>query len=137
MSVRGLGIDVVDVPAFAVQLTEPGSGFVAGTFTAGEQAASQAGPGTPALAYAARFAAKEAFVKAWSVGRLGRAPQLGELDLREVELVSDPWSRPSLVLHGQVRDAVREALGPDVAIHVSLSHDGPAAVAVVLLETPD
>lgn len=137
MSVRGLGVDLVDVAAFTTQLDEPGSSFADGTFTAGERRDARDSPGDTALALAARFAAKEAFVKAWSVSRIGRAPQLpGPLDLRQIEVVHDPFGRPSLALHGTVASAVREALGPDTTVHLSLSHDGPGAVAVVLLETP-
>jgi len=137
MSVRGLGVDLVDVVAFTRQLEEPESSFVDGTFTASEQQDARDSPGDTALALAARFAAKEAFVKAWSVSRIGRAPQLaGPVDLRQIEVVHDPFGRPSLALGGAVASAVREALGPDTIVHLSLSHDGPGAVAVVLLETP-
>ena len=82
---------------------------------------------------AGRFAAKEAFLKAWSSSRAGQPPALarGELDLRDIEVVDDGFGRPSLRLHG----AIRAAANPEQThVHLSISHDGPVAAAVVVLE---
>ena len=57
---------------------------------------------------AARFAAKEAFLKAWSGARAGRAPALESVDLREIEVVDDGHGRPALALHGAVAAALAE-----------------------------
>lgn len=135
MSVLGTGIDVVDVAAFRAQLADPASGFVAATFTAAERRDAERPAGDPAARLAARFAAKEALVKAWAGARVGRPPSLPAVDAREIEVVLDPWGRPSLHLHGAVRRALLE-LGRDgapPAAHVSLSHDGGVATAVVVL----
>jgi len=121
----GVGIDVVDVGGFAEQLADAASGFVAGTFTPREQRDAMG----EAHRLAARFAAKEAFVKAWSGARLGLPPALPRVDLREIEVTHDPHGRPALRLHGTVRAAVGE-----VAAHLSLSHDGPVATAIVVLD---
>ena len=128
--IAGLGLDLVDVAAFRVQLADPASAFVAGTFTAAEQAGAPTGPGDAVLHLAARFAAKEAFVKAWSAARRGHPPAVATLDLREIEVVRDPWGRPGLQVHGQVR----AAFGAGLRLHLSLSHDGPCAGAVVIVE---
>ncbi|MEH3055409.1 MAG: holo-ACP synthase [Patulibacter minatonensis] len=138
MTVLGIGTDVVHVPAFAEQLADPASGFVDHTFTATELAFVQTRPGPRATHLAARFAAKEAFVKAWSSARLGRAPALGEIDLREIEVVADAYARPFFRLHGRVASAVRELVEPDPStLLLTLSHDGPVATATVLLQRPD
>jgi len=133
----GLGIDVVGVEGFAAQLADGASGFAAGTFTPRELRAARApDPATEALRLAARFAAKEAFVKAWGAARAGRPPELAALDLREIEVVDDGYGRPGLELAGAVAGAVARLegeLGRRVAAMVSLTHDGPAAAAVVLL----
>ena len=130
----GLGIDTVYLPDFREQLADPASGFVRGTFTAAELACSESRPSRdPARHLAARFAAKEAFLKAWDSAFWGRNPPIEVASLRDIEIVSDAWGRPSLAFHG----AVAVALGPDVAAHVSLSHDGPNAVAVVVLSFTD
>jgi holo-[acyl-carrier protein] synthase len=120
-----IGIDLVDVPAFAEQLGDTASGFADATFTAREQRVAKG----DARRLAARFAAKEAFLKAWSGARFGQPPLLGGIDMREIEVVDDGFGRPGLRLHG----AVAQAAGP-VATHLSLSHDGAAAIAFVMLE---
>lgn len=125
-----MGIDTVYLPDFREQLADVSSGFVAGTFTAAEIACAETRPShDPARHLAARFAAKEAFLKAWDSTFWGRNPPMEQVDLREIEIVCDAWGRPSLVLHGKVA----AALGAHVKAHVSLSHDGPNAVAVVVL----
>lgn len=134
--IAGIGIDVVDVPRFAEQLAAPGTAFVDGTFTPGElRAASEAGPGDRATRLAARFAAKEAFVKAWSGSAWGRAPRLAAIDLRHVEVVRDAWGRVRLALHP---DLARQLDADGITVtHLSLSHDGAVAAATVVLERPD
>jgi holo-[acyl-carrier protein] synthase len=102
-------------------------------FTAGERRDSRGRASSdPALHLAARYAAKEAFVKAWSSARWGTPPALSEVALREVEVVTDRWGRPTIRLHGAVAQAVAD-LGP-LGVHLSLSHDGPFAAAVVVIE---
>ncbi|MFT4036323.1 MAG: holo-ACP synthase [Patulibacter sp.] len=135
MTVLGLGTDVVDVAAFGDQLADPASGFAGGTFTTSERAAAARRPGPDAVHLAGRFAAKEAFLKAWSSARIGQPPSIAAADLREIEVVADAYGRPSLRLHGAVRDAVAALTGPAPAsLLLSISHDGPVATAVVLLQ---
>ena len=107
-----------------MQLEDAASGFVDGTFTLREQRVRDP------RRLAARFAAKEAFLKAWSGSRYGRPPLLGSIDLREIEVVDDGYGRPGLVLHGAVAAAVGRF---DASL--SLSHDGNAAIAVVSLRS--
>ena len=61
----GVGVDVVGISAFADQLDEPGTRF-AQAFTPGERRAARSGESTEAQSLAARWAAKEAVIKAWS-----------------------------------------------------------------------
>lgn len=130
--VRAIGIDLVSVESFAAQLGSVGSAFAERTFTAGELRAA-AGAAGAAQHLAGRYAAKEAFVKAFSGARPGRAPVAPDLDWREVEVVTDGWGRPVLVLHGALAQAVTTSLGPVVA-HLSLTHEPTMAAAVVVLE---
>ncbi len=127
--ISGIGTDIVDIPRFSRQLADLASNFVAGTFTAAELADSRLRPGPVDAHLAARFAAKEAFVKAWSAGNWGRPTQLPRVDLRENEVVTDDYHRPALALHG----AVALACG-QLRCHLSLTHDGDAAMAFVVLE---
>jgi holo-[acyl-carrier protein] synthase len=146
--ILGLGLDVVDVALFAEQLADGASGFVAATFRPSER--RRGGPNGPngpndpsdprrrALHHlAGRFAAKEAFVKAWSSARRGQPPALApaDLDLRDIEVVDDGFGRPALRFHGPVRNAVeRLDKGRPPVVHLSISHDGATAAAVVVLE---
>lgn len=116
-----VGVDLVHVPGFAQQLEDTASAFVDHTFTARERKVRDP------RRLAARFAAKEAFIKAWSGSRTHQPPLLGSLDLREIEVVDDGYGRPALALHGTLAQMV----GP-CTTSVSLSHDGDAAIAVVL-----
>ena len=131
--IAGIGVDTVDVPGFAAQLADPASVFAEAVFTAAERAAVASRPARDKSAHlAARYAAKEAFIKAWSASRVGEPAALAHIDLAEIEVRSDARGRPTLALHGAVRRAY--FAGPAPAIHLSMSHDGAAAVAFVVLD---
>lgn len=148
-SVRGVGVDTVDVGAFAASLAEPGTRF-AGAFSATERrqcrerAAARgasgggAGGGDADLArhLAGRWAVKEAVVKAWSAALYGTPPPIPPDLLRwsEIETVCDAWGRPAVRLGGEVARQVAATVGEGARWHVSLSHDGEAAVAFAVLE---
>lgn len=122
----GLGIDVVEVARLASALRRHGDHFVSRVFTEGERAACDP-RADRVLALAARFAAKEACLKALGTGW---AEGLG---FRDVEVVREGNQPPRLVLH---REAARraEALGV-IRSHVSLTHQPGLAAAVVVLES--
>lgn len=131
MSVLGIGVDLVDVPGFAEQLDQPGTRWT-GVFRPGERVGAQDRTDGPARHLAARWAAKEAVVKAWSAALHGRPPVLPEAVHRDIEVVQDAWGRPRVRLHGPVASAVRRD-HPDARFEVSLSHDGDAAIAYVVM----
>ena len=133
MSIRSIGIDLVSIESFAEQLGSVGSAFAAGTFTESELR-SVTGSAGEAQHLASRFAAKEAFVKAFSGARPGQAPVIPDMDWREVEVITDGWGRPMLTLHGDLAAAVRSSLG-EVVIHVSITHEPSMAGAVVVIES--
>lgn len=143
----GVGLDLVHVPSLAEQLDRPGTVFAERAFTARERREArrraQDKGSRQAEHLAARWAAKEAFTKAWSQALGTRAGRPGPpviapdaVDWRDIELVTDRWGRPSLRLTGAVAAAVESSLGPGGAEQarwlVSLSHDGEHAAAVVL-----
>ncbi len=131
--ILGIGTDIVDIRGFAEQLQQPGSTFLTGNFTLGERGIAKKRPGQqPERHLAARFAAKEAFVKAWSAAHGGHRPAASSVDFREIEVVSDALNRPSFRLGGEVAQAVAR-LGR-IKTHLSLSHDGDYASAFVILE---
>jgi holo-[acyl-carrier protein] synthase len=116
-----IGIDLVSIPRMEGIVARWGGRFLERVFTAGEIEYCRR-LGRPAGSLAARFAAKEAFVKAIS----RRAP-VG-LRYRDVEVVIGEGGVPSLAVHG----SAMEALGRGRA-EVSLSHEEDFAVAVVMI----
>ena len=131
MTVVGIGVDVVAVDSFSEQLAIAGTQMES-QFTPAERTL-RAAERQPAEHLAARWAAKEAFIKAWSAAGAGNQPVLGAIDHREIEVVRDPWGRPVLRLHGSVESAFRATIG-DCQTHLSLSHDGGVAVAMVVID---
>jgi holo-[acyl-carrier protein] synthase len=112
----GVGVDVCDVARFAAALERTPT-LAATLFVGGEV-------GLPVESLAARFAAKEALAKA-----LG-AP--GGMDWHDCEVVRLGSGRPVFELRGSVLE-VADGLGVRSA-HLSLSHDGGVATAMVVLE---
>ncbi len=112
----GVGVDVVPVERFLESLRRT-PGLDERLFTPAERA-------LPPASLAARFAAKEALAKA-----LG-AP--GGLSWQDVEVVRTVEGRPLLEVRGTVAQAAA-ALGVR-RWHVSLSHDGGMATAMVIAE---
>ena len=130
MTVVGVGVDLVHVPSLVDQLDRPGSRFER-VFLPGERSDAHGRTTDPARHLAARWAAKEAVIKAWSASMHGEAPVTSEHVHHLVELVADAWGRPRIRLHGEV---ARHLDGH--SLEVSLSHDGDYAIAYVILSRP-
>ena len=118
----GIGIDVVPVDRFAESLTRT-PGLRERLFTADEQT-TPSGTQRTGESLAARFAAKEAVAKA-----LG-AP--GDLHWHDAEVTVGEHGRPHLTVRGTV--AGRAAQLGVTSWHISMSHDGGIASAVVVAE---
>ncbi len=125
----GVGVDIVGIEAFAEQLEQPGTRF-ARSFTPGERRAARAGEGSEAQSLAARWAAKEAVIKAWSSTCFGHPEVIDpeSVDLREIEVRTDAWGRPAIRLHGAIADSMAR-----YDVLVSLSHDPAADVAAAFV----
>jgi holo-[acyl-carrier protein] synthase len=121
--VAGIGVDAVDVGRFRAVLARRPR-LVGRLFTDGERsyASRTADPG-PRLA--ARFAAKEAVLKALGVG-------IGAAAFRDVEVVRGADGVPRLALAGRAA-ALARAQGVR-RWHLSLTHTDLVAVASVLAE---
>ena len=125
----GLGHDVVDVPAFAKQLNEPGT-RMRSLFSMREiwQTAqrSQLKHDDEAVHLAARWAGKEAFLKAAGTGL--REP----FSLCEIEAVRLPGGAPAYHFSGRSAQWVEARR---LRAHLSLSHEDGMAMAYCILET--
>ena len=121
MTVIGVGIDLVDVVRFRVSL-ERTPALVERMFTGGERAYAEAA-NDPTERYAARFAAKEAVMKALGVG-------LGAFGFHDVEVLRADDGRPTLGVYGPAEELAHER---GVAIwQLSLTHTATSAGAVVV-----
>ena len=119
----GVGIDLCLISRMKEAVQRHEGRFEKRVFTEGERADCTANA-EPAQHYAARFAAKEAVVKA--------CPVLRGQSWHDVEVAREADGRPRLRLHGPAAEAVAQ-LGV-ARMHVSLSHDGDHSIAVVIAE---
>ena len=123
-----IGTDLVHIPTFREQLASPGTTF-ARAFTDRELRDCALKTDRDA-SLAARWAAKEAYVKAWGSSCFGRPPALEAIDFRQLEVLVDAYSRPTLAVSSQLA-----AAGAPAVVSLSLSHDGDYATATCLVAT--
>ena len=122
--IKGVGIDIIEVQRVLEKVNKD-NGFKEKIFSKEEIAfcESHASKGE---GYAARFAAKEAFLKA-----TGQGLSLGH-DLADIVIVNDAAGRPFIQLRGSFREeAIRNEWNK---IHLSFSHLQAMACAVVIIE---
>jgi len=121
----GTGIDIIEVDRVGHRVGSE-HGFREHVFSKDEinYCSSKA---FPFQHYAARFAAKEAFLKA-----VGRGWDSG-LALNEIEIMNEPGGKPFLRLTGQTEKELAY-LGIRL-VHLSLSHLKTIATAIVILES--
>jgi holo-[acyl-carrier protein] synthase len=120
-----IGIDIIEVGRIReVLLRTPR--FAERVFTDAERAYCDSRGAVAAQHYAARFAAKEAALKALQTG------WRGGISWRDVEVASKESGAPYLIFTGQVLE-VFEKFGA-TATHLSISHTTQHAIAQVILE---
>lgn len=124
----GIGVDLIEIQRIQENLERHGERFEAKVFTPLEREYCRRMP-IPAQHYAARFAAKEAFLKA-----LGTGWAKG-VTWQDVGIENLPSGMPRLVITGRARELADECGVGNM--HVSLSHSRGHAVAVVVLEKAD
>jgi holo-[acyl-carrier protein] synthase len=123
--IYGTGVDIVDITRFERFVRERMDSLFQRLFTPRELEYCRH-KNKCAQHYALRFAAKEAFFKAYGTGlREG-------MSWRDVEVVNDELGKPELELHGKAAQIFCER-GLKKTF-VSLSHDGAYGVALVILE---
>jgi holo-[acyl-carrier protein] synthase len=121
----GTGVDLAEVDRIQQSIERYGDRFLHRIYTDGEIAYVQR-KANKYERYAARFAAKEAGMKALGTGwRRG-------IQWKDFEVANLASGRPTLRLHGQA-----ERLATDMgvtAIHLSLTHTAKDALAYVIFE---
>ncbi|HLW87734.1 MAG TPA: holo-[acyl-carrier-protein] synthase [Terriglobales bacterium] len=121
----GTGIDIAEVPRIAASIARFGDRFVRRIFTEGEIRYCDS-KANRVERYAARFAAKEAAMKAigtgWNHG----------VTWRDVEVSRMPGGRPTISFHGKAAEFAARLGAKHVAL--SLTHTAEHAIAQVILE---
>jgi holo-[acyl-carrier protein] synthase len=121
----GTGIDIAEVPRIREAIERHGQRFLQRIFTEGEIQYCES-KANRVERYAARFAAKEAGMKAigtgWNHG----------VRWRDIEVARKPGGRPTLLLHGKAAEFAARLGAVNIAL--SLTHTAEQAMAQVILE---
>jgi len=126
--ILGIGTDIVDISRIKEKITNR-EGFRQLVFSEGEIAYCERNK-DPYQSYAARFAAKEAFLKALGTGLLIT------IDLHEIEVKNEDSGKPAIECSLSLSEKIKQAIGTaDFNIHLSLSHTTETAVAFVIIES--
>jgi holo-[acyl-carrier protein] synthase len=120
-----IGIDIIEVARIR-EVLERTPRFRERVFTPAERAYCDNRGAVAAQHYAARFAAKEAALKALQTG------WRGGISWQDVEIASRDSGAPYLILHAAVKELFTSS-GATTA-HLSLSHTSEHAIAEVILE---
>ena len=124
--ILGTGIDIAEVPRIRQSIMRFGDRFLRRIYTAGEIRYCDS-KANRVERYAARFAAKEAGMKA-----IGTGWKRG-VRWHDFEVVNLPSGRPTLKLHGVAADVANQ-LGV-TAIQLSITHTSELGMAHVILES--
>ena len=122
--IAGIGTDLVEITRIADKISRS-EDFKRHVFTEGEITYCDSMKNPP-MHYAARWAVKEAFLKAYGVKFIGNQR------LPEIETVKDAHGNPDIKLSGETMDGFEEK-GFKCA-HVSISHTDTHAMAYVIIE---
>lgn len=122
----GTGIDIAEVPRIAESISRFGDRFLRRVFTQGEMQYCDS-KANSVERYAARFAAKEAAMKALGTGWNHGVRWV------DVEVFREPGRRPTIRFHGQAAEFAARLHTRNVSL--SMSHTQQQAIASVILES--
>lgn len=127
MKILGTGVDLQHNSRFIKLVTADDENFFARVFTVQEREYCNQFKLVRARAerYSARFAAKEALVKALGTG-------FRKISFHEIEVEKDALGKPYFNVSGQVQELVKKKGIDD--IHLSLSHSDDYSLAFVIVE---
>ncbi len=115
------GIDIIEIARIEKALARWGENFLKRVYTDSELRLYQKKP----WSLAARFAGKEAVVKALGISK--------GINWKEIEILSNAGGKPLVHLHGKAQSQAKD-LGLD-SFTISLSHSKEHAIALVTAET--
>ena len=121
--ILGIGIDITEIKKIKENIRS--QAFQQKVFTPAELKAVD-GFKNKAEHLAGKFAAKEAFMKAIGAG------MWQEVWFTQIEVLNDEVGKPHINVRGEAENRIKES-GSE-KIHVSISHSGGMAVAMVILE---
>jgi len=122
----GIGIDITEVTRMKRAIERSGERFLKRVFTEGELHSCK-GRREPCQHLAARFAAKEAAMKALSTG------WSSGVTWKDIEVITDESGAPRLTFAGEAQRIFRKIGGRKA--HLSLSHQKDLASASVIIES--
>lgn len=122
----GTGIDIAEVHRIRESIERFGDRFLHRVFTDGEIRYCES-KANRVERYAARFAAKEAAMKALGTG------WAGGVRWRDCEVSRMPGGRPTIVFHGKAAEFAAKLGMKNAAL--SMSHTAEQAIAQVILES--
>ena len=122
MAHKGIGIDIIEIARIEKAINRWGKRFLHRVFTDSELRLYRQKP----QSLAARFAGKEAVIKALNTGNKG-------IRWTDIEILSAPTGQPSVYLSGGAQEQAA-SLGLS-GLAISLSHSREYAIALVVGET--
>lgn len=122
----GIGTDLAEVSRIRESIARYGERFLTRIYTERERSYSQ-NKANSAERFAARFAAKEAGMKA-----IGTGWNFG-VRWQDFEVVNERSGKPKLILHG-IAEQIARKLGAE-RVSISLTHTSETAFAIVILES--
>ncbi len=121
----GLGLDIAEVERIEAAIKRHGAPFLERLYTPEEMAYCEKHRNKYER-YAARFAAKEAAMKALGTG------WSGGVRWRDIEVVRATSGKPSLQLHGEAHNMAMKLGVKNIAL--TITHSGNLALAEVIFE---
>ncbi len=121
------GVDIIEIDRIKKTIEANGESFIEKVFTKGEDDYCKGKKAVRYKSYAARFAAKEAVVKA-----LGTGIDKG-ISWTDIEVCTDDFGKPYPTLFGKAKERYDQMNGTDISL--SLSHCDEYAVAYAVIQT--
>jgi holo-[acyl-carrier protein] synthase len=123
--ILGIGIDIIEVERIAQSISRYGNRFCDRLFAASEQSYCESKP-NKFECYAARFAVKEAVMKAFGYSHLG------PVAFKDIVVLNDQYGKPNIHFYGKAEQVVKDRGVKQCSI--SISHTQNMATAIAILE---